>query len=343
MIRVGIAGFGLAGRVFHAPLIDAVDGLELSVVVTSDASRAAQARGTYPDVRVAGSVDEAWAHLDVLVVATPNRSHAPLALEAIARDVPVVVDKPFAVTADEAASVLDAGGRVTVFQNRRWDGDFLTASRLVRDGALGRVVRFDSRFERFRPAVKEGWRELADPAEGGGQLFDLGAHLVDQAMVLFGAPVRVYAEVATQRPDAEVDDDAFIALEHPGGVRSHLWMGVVAPLPGPRMTISGLGGGFAADGLDPQEPQLASGLTPRDVGYGERSEGGRLVGPDGTVGEVAIERGRYEDFYAGVRRWLEDGAEAPVNPHDSLAGLRVLEAARRSAATHSVIDLEDLQ
>jgi predicted dehydrogenase len=341
VIRVGLAGFGLAGRVFHAPLIDAVDGLALSVVVTSDAGRAEQARAAYPDARVVAGVDEAWAQLDVLVVAAPNRAHAPLALEAGARDVPVVIDKPFAATADDAQRVLDAGGRVTVFQNRRWDGDFLTVARLVRDGTLGRVVRFDSRFERFRPDVAAGWRELGAPEEGGGQLFDLGAHLVDQAIVLFGRPTRVYAEVTAQRPGAEVDDDAFVALEHPGGVRSHLWMGVLAPVPGPRMTVSGLGGGFSCEGLDPQEAQLAGTLRPGDDGYGERPEPGRLVAADGAVQQVAIDRGRYEDFYAGVRAWLEDGAAAPVDARDSLAGLRVLEAARRSAATHDVIDLED--
>jgi predicted dehydrogenase len=340
VIRVGIAGFGLAGRVFHAPLVAAVDGLELSVVVTSDAGRGEQARAAHPGVQVVASVDDAWPELDVLVVATPNRVHASLALEAIAREVPVVVDKPFAVTSADAERVLEAGGRVTVFQNRRWDGDFLTAQRLVEDGTLGRVTRLESRFERFRPEIKEGWRELGAPEEGGGQLFDLGAHLVDQATVLFGDPVRVYAEVAAQRSGAAVDDDAFVALEHPGGVRSHLWMGAVAPLAGPRLRLSGLGGGFACDGLDPQEGQLADGLRPGDAGYGERGPG-RLVGPDGAEREQPLEPGRYESFYAGVRAWLEDGAPAPVDPHDSLTGLRVLEAARASAAAHDVIDLED--
>ena len=341
-MRVGIVGFGLAGRVFHAPLIHAVEGLEVSVVVTTSAERAAQARDVYPYALVVPSVEEAFGEADLIVVATSNRSHAPIALQAIERGLPVVVDKPFAVTADEAQRVLDAGGRVTVFQNRRWDGDFLTAQRLVREGALGDVVRFDSRFERFRPEIKQGWREMGDPEEGGGQLLDLGAHLIDQAMVLFGAPTHVYAEVRTLRPDAEVDDDVFVALEHPGRVRSHLWMGAVAPLNGPRLQVSGLGGGFAVDGLDPQEPQLAEGLQPGDEGFGERGEPGRLVDASGATTEIAIERGRYEEFYAGVRRWLEDGAPPPVDPADSVAGLRVLEAARRSADERAVIALDHM-
>jgi predicted dehydrogenase len=339
-MRVAIVGFGLAGSVFHAPLIHATDGLEVAVIVTSDAARATQAREQYPYALVVESVDEAWPHADVMVVATPNRFHAPIALAAIGHGLPVVVDKPFAVSSAEAEQVLDAGGRVTVFQNRRWDGDFLTARRLVGDGTLGDVFRLDSRFERFRPQIKAGWREQGDPEEGGGQLFDLGSHLVDQAIVLFGAPLRVYAEIQTRRPGAEVDDDAFVALEHPGGVRSHLWMGAVAPLPGPRLAVSGLGGGFAVDGLDPQEAQLRDGLRPGDEGFGERPPG-RLVTVTGDEVPQPIERGAYVEFYAGVRAWLADGAPPPVDPHDSLIVLRVLEAARRSAQTHDVIEFGD--
>ena len=339
-MRVAIVGFGLAGRVFHAPLVHAVDGLDLAVIVTSDAERAARARALYPHARVVATVGEAWAHADVVVVASPNRSHAPLALAAIERGIPVVVDKPFATSVEEAEEVLAAGGRVTVFQNRRWDGDFLTVRRLVEDGRLGHVFRFESRFERFRPEVRTGaWRELGDPAEAGGQLFDLGAHLVDQARVLFGHPERVYAEVAARRPGGEADDDAFVVLEHPGGVHSHLAMGVLAPLPAPRFAVSGLRGGFASDGLDPQEAQLDAGKVPGDAGYGERDDPGRLVTEAGTE-RVPLERGRYEAFYAGVRDWLTAGAPPPVDPRDSLAGLRVLEAARRSAAERTVIDLE---
>jgi scyllo-inositol 2-dehydrogenase (NADP+) len=340
-MNVAIVGFGLAGRVFHAPLVDAVDGLNVATIVTGSDERAAQARAAYPDARVVATVGDAWAGADVVVIATPNRFHAPLALAAIERGIPVVVDKPLATSAEEAERILGAGGRVTVFQNRRWDGDFLTVRRLVEEGALGHVVRFASRFERFRPQVTEGsWRELGDPAEGGGQLLDLGAHLVDQARLLFGHPLRVYAEIDVRRPGGAADDDVFVALEHAGGVRSHLSMGTVAPLPAPRFSVSGLRGGCVANGLDPQEPQLAGGMTPREPGYGERDEPGRIVSADGGR-EVAIERGRYEEFYAGVRAWLTGGGPPPVDPRDSLDGLRVLEAARRSAATRTVIDLED--
>jgi predicted dehydrogenase len=324
-LRAGIAGFGLAGEVFHAPLIDSVEGIEVAGIVTTDPDRQARARSSYPGAEVVDSVDDLWDRIDVLVVATPNRAHVPLGLAAVERGLPVVVDKPLAASVTDAELLLSTGGRITVFQNRRFDGDFLTLQGVLERGELGTVTRFESRFERFRPEVGGGWRELGDAAEGGGLLLDLGAHLVDQARVLFGPPLRVYAELHKRRPGAEVEDDVFVALEHDGGVQSHLWMSAVAPLHGPRFRVSGLDSGFASDGLDPQEAQLSDGLRPGDPGYGEA---------DG------LERGAYECFYEGVRDWLRGTATAPVNAEDSLACMRVLEAARRSSETHSVIELE---
>jgi predicted dehydrogenase len=325
-LRAGIAGYGLAGEVFHAPLVDVVDGIEVAGIVTTDPDRQARARATYPNADVVYSVDDLWERIDVLVVAAPNRAHVPLSLAAIERGLPVVVDKPIASSLTDAELLVSTGGGLTVFQNRRWDGDFLTLRGQIERGELGQVTRLESRFERFRPEVDAaGWRELADAAEGGGLLLDLGAHLVDQARVLFGHPLRVYAELDRRRSGAHVEDDVFVALEHPGGERSHLWMSAVAPLPGPRFRVSGLDGAFASDGLDPQEPQLAEGLRPGDPGYGE-AEG--------------LEAGAYERFYEGVVAWLHDDAPPPVDPRDSLACMRVLDAARRSAQTHSVIELE---
>ncbi|HEV2815105.1 MAG TPA: Gfo/Idh/MocA family oxidoreductase [Solirubrobacteraceae bacterium] len=339
-MRLAVVGYGLAGAVFHAPYIDAVDGLEVSVIVTSNEARAARARERYPDAAVVASVEEAW-DVDAVVVATPNRFHAPLALEAIGRGVPVVVDKPFAVTAADAARVVEAseaaGVPVTVFQNRRWDGDFVTLRRLLDAGALGRVLRFESRFERFRPAVSEGWRERAAEEEGGGQLLDLGAHLVDQARLLFGHPVRVYAEIERRREGAGVDDDVFVALEHPGGERSHLWMSAITAAGGPRMVVNGSLGGLVVDGLDPQERQLLDGMRIGDDGFGETPPG-RLVDADGERAQP-LEAGDYRGFYAGVRDWLAGDAPAPVDPRDSVAGLEILEAARRSAARKEVVEL----
>jgi predicted dehydrogenase len=338
-MRVGIAGYGLAGEVFHAPLIEAVDGLSIAGVVTRNPERAARAAAAHPGARIVDHVDELWDGIDVLVVATSNDAHVPLALAAVERGVAVVVDKPLAVNAADGQRAVDAGGLLTVFQNRRLDGDFLTLKRMLSEGSLGDVTRFESRFERFRPEVSgDAWREDARADVGGGLLLDLGPHLVDQARELFGHPVRVYAEMNRRRPGAQVDDDTFVALEHAGGERSHLWMSAVAPLYGPRFAVSGTRAGFSTTGLDPQEPQLAEGLRPGDEGYG--------IGSDGLLSDgqrVPLERGAYERFYEAVPAWLSGEGPPPVDPRDSVAVLRVLDAARTSAATNSVIELEDSQ
>jgi scyllo-inositol 2-dehydrogenase (NADP+) len=317
-MKAGIAGYGMAGAVFHGPLIEAVEGLEVAAVMTRSAERAGQARAKHAGVRIVESVDELLDGIDLLVVASPNSAHVELGLAGLDAGLHVVVDKPLAVTAADAQRLLDAGReRVTVFHNRRWDGDFLTLQKLVRDGSLGDVTRFESRFERFRPEIKEGWRELGDAAEGGGVLLDLGSHLIDQALQLFGAPESVYAEVRTRRPGAKVDDDVFVALEHSGGEISHLWMSAVAPLHGPRFRVSGLAAGFGCDGLDPQEDQLREGMSPGDPGFGQ-VEG--------------LEPGCYAEYYERVRDWVAGDGPAPVDPADGVRVLEVIEQARSSRA-----------
>jgi scyllo-inositol 2-dehydrogenase (NADP+) len=328
-IRVGLVGYGLGGRVFHAPLIAAEPDLRLAAVVTS---RAVEVRAAHPEAEVLTDVDDLWDRCDLVVVAAPNRVHVPLALEALRRGLPVVIDKPLAVSAAEAEALVEEAatldGRLTAFHNRRWDGDFLTARRLLAEGVLGDPVRFESRFERFRPSVRAGvWRERADPAEGGGVLLDLGPHLVDQALVLLGPARLAHAEVDRRRPGAAADDDAFLALEHDSGARSHLWMSAVAPLHGPRLAVSGLDGGFQTSGLDPQEGQLGDGMSPTDPGYGVADRPGRLVAGEHAEA-VELDRGDYPAFYTQVVGWVRDGAPPPVAPGDALAGLRILDAAR---------------
>jgi predicted dehydrogenase len=294
-------------------------------------SRADEVAARYPRAEVLAGADELWDRVDLVVISTPNRAHVPLAREALRHDRAVVVDKPLAVSAADARSLLEEGGRLTVFQNRRWDGDFLTLRRLLAEGALGDVTRLESRFERFRPSTDtERWRELADPEEGGGLLLDLGAHLVDQALQLFGPVRTVYAEIDRRRPGAVVDDDVFLALEHEGGEHSHLWMSATAALHGPRFAVSGLRAGFAVDGLDVQEAQLDGGMTPADEGYGVAEARGRLVDEQGAR-DVELERGDYPAFYAQVAAWLRDDAPPPVDPADSVAGLEILDAARAAA------------
>ena len=346
-LRVAIAGYGLAGEVFHAPLVTATPGLELVAVTTSDAGRAARARAAYPGIAVDADADvllrRRAADIDVLVVATPNRLHVPIARRALTHRLAVVMDKPLAPDLAPAQALVDdfaaAGVPFTVFQNRRWDGDFLTVRRVVESGVLGTPARFESRYERFRPQVSEdAWREQPGAGEGGGLLLDLGAHLIDQALMLFGPVHRIYAEIDARRPGALIDDDVFLALDHAVGVRSHLWMSAIAPLGERSMSLSGTRGAIHTPGLDPQEDQLAAGLRPGDEGWGA-GEPAFVVDTEGDEHTVDVEPGAYEHFYAGVRDTLRDGAPPPVDPRDSLAGLRVIEAARRSARTAAVIDL----
>lgn len=330
MIRVGLVGYGLGGAAFHAPIISATPGLELSAIVTRDPARREQARHRYPNVRLLDSADELWSSrsIDLAVITTPNRTHVPLALGAIAARIPVVVDKPLATNASDARELVAAAERrgvmLTVYQNRRWDGDFLTIKRLLAEGALGKVHRFESRFERWRPVLRDGWRESAAPEDAGGLLFDLGTHLIDQALVLFGPAKLAHAELATRRPGAKTDDDSFIALEHESGVQSHLWMSLVAAHEGPRFRVLGDKAAYVKWGMDVQEAALRAGKSPLQRGWGEESErswGTLHVGDDRAP--VRTERGSYVGFYAGVVAAIRDGAPPPVDPWDAV---RVLEA-----------------
>jgi predicted dehydrogenase len=357
-VRVAVVGYGLAGSVFHAPLIAATPGLRVATVVTGDTRRAEAARAAHPGVHVLRDADELFAApeaVDLVVVAAPNATHLPLARRAVAARLPVVVDKPFATSAGDAAVVVReaqaAGVLITVFHNRRHDDDFRTVRALLDAGALGQVVRLESRFDRYRPAVQEGrWRESADPTAGGGLLLDLGTHLVDQAVTLFGAPAHVYAEVDRVRPEAAVDDDVFVALRYDHGPRVHLWATMAARVPGARFRVAGLGGTFEVHGLDPQEVALRGGARPGDPGWGAAPPGspartGTLavdVAGVALTGAVDLLPGSYETFYARVRDAVRDGAPAPVNPWDAVLGLRIIEAARRSAAAGRVVPLEEV-
>ena len=344
-IRVALVGYGLAGSAFHAPLIATTSGMQLDLIVTRDAARRVAALRDHSGVRIVDSADVLWrsaSDFDLVVLATPNRTHAPLTQAALAAGLSVVVDKPFAPTAEEArALVEDARARklmLTVYQNRRWDGDFRTVRRLQADGALGTIFRFESRFERWRPVPKVGWRERADPAEAGGILYDLGSHLIDQAMLLLGDVISVYAQLDRRRPDVQVEDDAFVALTHRSGARSHLWMSAVAAQPGPRFQVLGDKAGYVKLGLDVQEDALRRGERPGGADWGEEPrERWGLLGAGDELRAVPTECGAYQAFYEGVVRCLRDGAPPPVDPSDAVRGLEIIAAARHSAAEGATI------
>jgi len=346
-IRVALIGYGLAGASFHAPFITTTPTLALRAIVTRDPERRARAAHDYPEARLVEDADALWAQandLDLVVVATPNRTHVPLARAALEAGLAVVVDKPFAPTPAEGEALIEDARRrgllLTVYHNRRWDGDFITLRRLVAAGSLGNVLRFESRFDRWRPAPKGNWRERGDPAEAGGILYDLGSHLIDQALVLLGPVTSVYAELDRRRDGVEADDDSFLALSHASGARSHLGMSAVAAQTIVRLRVLGSRAAYVKHGLDVQEEALRRGERPDRPGWGEEPpERWGSLGAGDDVHPIPTVRGEYPAFYAGVARALREGAPPPVDPEDALAGLRIIEAAQRSAATGTVIRL----
>jgi scyllo-inositol 2-dehydrogenase (NADP+) len=340
-LRVALIGYGLAGRVFHAPLIMAAPDLVLTSVVVRNPTRRAAAEREIPGVRALGSEDQLWDRAqehDIAVVATPNRLHVPLALAAIDAGLHVVLEKPFAAHADDARRVVEAAqrhGRVlTVFHNRRWDGDFLTVAQIIGAKSIGVVSRLESRIERWQPdANLSAWRLQPEPGAAGGLLYDLGSHVVDQAMQLFGRPVSIYAERLRRRPGVTVDDDTFIALEHPGGVYSHLSVSAVAAIPAARFRVLGLHGAYSKDGLDIQEEQLRAGMRPGADGFGVEPETRwGYINVDGRRNRYPTLAGRWIDFYTQLVDAIRDGGPPPVDPDEAVAVIEVLESALRSAA-----------
>jgi scyllo-inositol 2-dehydrogenase (NADP+) len=337
IIPVGLVGFGMAGRTFHAPVIRAVPGLSLTAVVqrTGDS-----ARETYPDVRVLRDVDQLLADesIRLIVIATPNDSHYPLAKKCLLAGRHVVVDKPFTITSREGRELDElarAENRVlSVHQNRRWDGDFLTVRKLIASGTLGRLAQFESHYDRYRPALRPGaWREAASP--GSGILYDLGPHLVDQALTLFGQPEAIAADVRMER-DGAVVDDAFDILLRFRKLTVLLRATMLACAPGPRFVLNGTLGSYVKYGTDPQEEALKAGGRPGEPGWGEEdpSHWGTLTLAEasGTVSRaIPTEPGDYRAFYANVRDAIDGKAPLAVTADQATRVVRLLEMARDSA------------
>ena len=321
-------------------------GLSLTSIVTS--GHAAEARAAHPDAEVLASADELFGRAgehDLVVVAAPNREHVPLGLAAVSAGLHVVVDKPLAASVADGERLAEAaraaGVVASVFHNRRWDGDFLTLRRLAGEGALGDLVRLESRFDRWRPEVEaDRWREEAAPEDAGGMLFDIGPHLIDQALELLGPARSVHAEIRRVRPGAAVDDDFFLSLEHAGGAVSHLSASMVAAQAGPRFLARGSRAAYVKWGLDVQEAALRDGAHPSDPGFGEEPPDawGRL-GTDDDAEPVRTEPGRYVAFYEELERAIRAAGPAPVPLEAGIATLRVIEAARASSEQGLVIPL----
>ncbi|MEQ7922579.1 Gfo/Idh/MocA family oxidoreductase [Xanthomonas sp. WHRI 1810A] len=339
-MKIGLVGYGKGGRYFHAPLIASLPGAVFAGVVTRSPERREELSRDYPKVPAFDTLaDMVAAGIDAVVISTPLASRQALILEAIELGVPVVSDKPFAYDAAHAQALVDAAQQrrvpLGVYQNRRWDSDFLTVCKLINDGVLGKVTRFESRVERYSPA------SVGKPS-GGGMLRDLGSHLVDQALLLFGPVTRVYAELEFATPDQPVDHGFFVSLQHAGGVVSHLWGNCLQNAQGPRFRVNGSLGCYSVEGLDGQEDAALAGLSPKSEGERWGVEEHRRWGwfEQGEHRErVPSERGCWPEFYRLFQDAVEKGGPLPVDARDAVASAVILDAARTSALEGRVVGL----
>jgi predicted dehydrogenase len=350
MVRVGLIGFGVAGQAFHAAVTRGVAGMELACVLERKGNRV---REKYPEVRVARTLEELLAdkRIQLCVVATPNDSHFELARACLLADRDVVVDKPFAPTLREAEELVrlaaERGRLITVYQDRRFDGDFGTLQKILASGALGTVVEYECRYDRFRLEPKaNAWRERADqPA--AGVLFDLGPHLIDQALVLFGEPSAITASAFCQRETSRVDDAFDVYLEYSGaqaGLRVSLRARIVAYAPGPHFLIHGTKGSFVKYGMDPQEVQLRGENCPQGLDWGTNwgVEAESQWGTLSLAGEASVrirtERGDYRRFYENVRDAIEKKTPLAVTPEQALRTMRAVLLAHKSSRERRTVD-----
>ena len=338
-LRVALIGYGAAGRVFHAALVRHTPGLELALVASRRGDELARA---LPGVEVVGKPQQALTSedIDLVVIASPNATRAALAEAALRAGRHVVVDKPLTLTLAEvrglARLAMQAGRVLAVFQNRRWDGDFLALHEVLASGRIGRLTWLESRFDRFRPQVQDRWRERAD--EGGGIWLDLGPHLVDQALQLFGLPARVGGRLRRQRDGAAADDGCEAWLDY-GNLQVSLSASMLVGGGLPRFAAHGTAGSWIRHGLDVQEDQLKAGLVPGDTEWAEDARPARLRRGEGESVDLPVARGRYEAFYAAVGEAIRGRGANPVPPAQAVATMAVLETVVEAARLGRMLPL----
>ena len=349
-IRTGIIGYGLSGRVFHAPFIDVVEGYELSKISTSDSERKALAQERYPATEIVPSGQEIVddPNIDLVLVTSPNTDHFRWAKEALLAGKHAVVEKPFTIDAAEADELIEIAKQqdkiLTVYHNRRFTSDTRTVKKLLDSGLLGEIVDYETHFDRYRtdPRPRGAWRE--EPLPGSGIFYDLGSHLVDQALWFFGMPTAVTAEINKQRPWAKADDHFDVRLHYPTFTAT-LKSGMICRIPGPTYMLHGTNGSFVKYGLDVQEATLDGGAKPEGKDWGREPESiwGTLNADYKGVkfqGKVESEPGDYRDYFINVRDAINGKAELAVKPEEARDVMKIIEIAFRSSKEKRTIQVD---
>lgn len=340
-LRVAVVGYGYGGRTLHVPLITATDGLEMSLVVSSDPAKVA---ADFPRLRTVTHVDLAFSdpEIDLVVIVTPNDSHAPLAEQALRAGKHVVVDKPFTIYSEEGrrlAGLAEACERVLgVYHSRRWEADFLLLKEILASGELGAITYFESHLDRYRPIVRDRWRERAEP--GAGIWYDLGSHLIDQTLQLFGRPQAILADIVSQRPDSGADDyfHAILTYEQHRVVLHSSCLVVANDL---RFAVHGTMGSFIKSGLDPQEAELQQRVTPGSPGWGVDLRPGRLTLAGEAEPRIVVgPAGDYRRFYSGIRDAIRGAGPNPVPALEAVEVIEIIEAGLKSGRTGARVDLK---
>lgn len=341
-IKTGIASYGLSGKAFHAPFIETNEAFELSVICERSKN---EASATYPHVKIVRSFDEliADSELELIIVNTPDVTHFDYCKAALEAGKHVIVEKPFVFTVSEGEELIrlaaEKGLMLTVFQNRRWDGDFMTIRKVLKENKLGRVVEFRAAFQRFRPQIADTWKERNDRFVG--IVYNLGPHLVDQAICLFGKPTGVFAQIKKQRADSQIDDFCHIILIYPE-LQVTLTAGMMMKEPIASFVLHGTNGSFVKYGIDPQENQLRAGMLPTESGYGldAPQEYGTLVyEQNGETIRETVETipGNYKHYFDAVANSIRKQTAPPVSPSENLLIIRILEAAYQSNEENRVV------
>lgn len=342
-INVGIIGFGTSASVFHAPIIDYLAEFNLKKVYERNSERSKE---EYPYVEVVHNIEDLFSSdIDIILVTTPNKVHYDHAKLALLHNKHVIVEKPFTVSSDEAKELINLATKknlvLTVNQNRRWDGDFLTVKKVLATKKLGEVVEFEAHFDRFRNFIKDKWKEKDEP--GSGIVYDLGSHLIDQALCLFGEPYAIFADIRKQRPDAVVDDYFEIILDY-NTIKVTLKADMLSNYKSPKYIIKGLNGTFIKYGTDVQEEQLKEKITPNDPDYGKDRESNwgeinYLENGEEKSEKIMTEKGKYHYFYKNVYDKIMNNLKLEVRPETVLRNIQIIEKAFESNEKRKFVKL----